>query len=99
MQMTQKLLLQSLTVLICLGCAEKLHEPPERTFPVSISQAALQENVPIYFEVIGSVHSAEIVELRPNVTGIIVDFFNEEGANVKKGDPIFLIDPRPYEAT
>lgn len=84
---------------ITLNCSRKEPEKPvEPTFAVEVAEAHLEKDIPIYFDVIGSMVSQQIVNVRPQVGGIIQEAYVQEGAYVKKGDPLYLIDPRPYEA-
>ncbi len=46
----------------------------------------------------GRIVPFEVAELRPQVTGILNNRFFEEGALVKKGEPLYQIDPAPYQA-
>lgn len=46
----------------------------------------------------GRVVAVETVELRPRVSGYVQKVAYEEGQEVKKGDLLFVIDPRPYRA-
>ncbi|SDV50650.1 efflux RND transporter periplasmic adaptor subunit [Chitinasiproducens palmae] len=46
----------------------------------------------------GRLQAVDRVELRPLVSGTIVAVHFRDGAMVKKGDPLFSIDPRPYAA-
>jgi multidrug efflux system membrane fusion protein len=46
----------------------------------------------------GRTAAAVSVEIRPRVTGYITDALYKEGSNVKKGDVLFRLDPRPYKA-
>ncbi len=46
----------------------------------------------------GRVQAIESVEVRPRVSGMIDSIHFEEGQLVKKGDPLFTIDPRPFQA-
>lgn len=46
----------------------------------------------------GRVVASAVAELRPQVNGIIMERLFEEGSEVKKGDPLYRIDPRSYEA-
>ncbi|HSI96113.1 MAG: efflux RND transporter periplasmic adaptor subunit [Methylophilaceae bacterium] len=46
----------------------------------------------------GRVEAIEYVEIRPRVAGTIDAVHFREGQLVRKGDPLFTIDPRPYEA-
>ncbi len=46
----------------------------------------------------GRLEAVDEVAVRPRVSGTIQQVLFKEGATVKKGDPLFIIDPRPYEA-
>jgi RND family efflux transporter MFP subunit len=46
----------------------------------------------------GRLEAAQMVELRPRVSGMLVRIAVESGSQVKKGDLLFEIDPRPYQA-
>lgn len=46
----------------------------------------------------GRIESIEYVELRPRVSGYIESIHFKDGAEVKVGDLLFIIDPKPYEA-
>lgn len=65
--------------------------------PVSVSTVASQSitNWTEFSGILQAVHSAEI---RPRVSGQIVAVQFTDGSEVKKGQPLFIIDPRPYEA-
>ena len=65
--------------------------------PVSVAQAA-QETVPLRIQAIGNVEAYATVSLRARVDGQIVEAGYKEGEQVKKGQVLFRIDPRPYEA-
>jgi multidrug efflux system membrane fusion protein len=79
------------------GCANQSSKPPEHKYPVKVSPI-LQQNVPYFIETIGNVSSPKVVQIRPQVGGIIIKTFAREGDNVKEGDPLYQIDPRPYKA-
>lgn len=84
-------------VLLC-GCSNKKEQKKEeRIFPVTLAPVT-KKDVPIFIEAIGNVYSLESVTLRPQVGGIILEAFVKQGAFVNKGDPLYKIDPRPYEA-
>jgi multidrug efflux system membrane fusion protein len=57
-----------------------------------------QRNVPVRLHAIGNVEAYASVALRARVDGQIVEVNFREGQPVKKGDVLFRIDPRPYEA-
>jgi multidrug efflux system membrane fusion protein len=46
----------------------------------------------------GRLEAIDKVDIRPLVSGTIVSVYFKDGAMVKKGDPLFTIDPRPYQA-
>ena len=67
--------------------------PPE----VTVSNPVVRE-VTDYFEFPGQTCAVGEVEVRARVTGYIVKVNFEDGQEVKKGDLLFEIDPRPYQA-
>ncbi len=56
------------------------------------------QDVPQYLEGIGTVQAFNMVTIKTQVDGAIVKVAFTEGQEVRKGDPLFQIDPRPYEA-
>ncbi|HEV3410673.1 MAG TPA: efflux RND transporter periplasmic adaptor subunit, partial [Chthoniobacterales bacterium] len=58
----------------------------------------IQQDVPLYLEEIGTTAAYETVQVKAQVSGQIIAREVEDGADVKKGDLLFRIDPRPYEA-
>lgn len=67
--------------------------PPE----VLIMDAPVRD-VPVYREWIGTIDGSENAEIRARVTGYLTKRDYAEGSLVKKGDLLFEIDPRPFEA-
>lgn len=65
--------------------------------PVTVARA-IERNVTEWDEFTGRVEAKETVELRPRVSGSLQSVHFTEGREVKKGDLLFVIDPRPYEA-
>jgi membrane fusion protein, multidrug efflux system len=68
----------------------------ERPVPVSVSAAAVKD-VPVYVEGLGSVTPLYTITVKTQVDGRLDSVSFNEGQFVKKGDPLALIDPRPYE--
>jgi len=67
--------------------------------PVPVVTAAVQQrDVPVEVAAIGNVEAFETVSVRSQVTGVVNEVMFHEGDFVKKGDQLFTIDPRPYEA-
>lgn len=69
-------------------------EPPV----VTISQP-LEKDITDYDQFTGRIEAAEIVEVRARVYGELIKIYFKDGALVKAGEPLFDLDPRPYQAT
>src|SRR5204863_8564793 len=71
---------------------------PQTPLPVvSVTQPVAREVVE-WDEYIGRLESPETVEVRARVSGYLDKVHFKEGKEVKKGDLLFTIDPRPYQA-
>src|SRR5690242_8745627 len=57
------------------------------------------EDVPVFLHGIGTVQAYNMVSIKSRVDGQIVKLDFKEGQEVKEGDLLLLIDPRPYQAT
>jgi multidrug efflux system membrane fusion protein len=66
--------------------------------PVQVMPVA-QRDMPIYLTGLGTVTPYYSVKVMPRVTGELVRVNFREGQEVKKGEELMLIDPRPYQAT
>jgi multidrug efflux system membrane fusion protein len=69
--------------------------PP--SVPVIVTQAA-QQDVPIYYDALGTVQALNTVALRAQVNGQIVSVDFRQGQDVRKGDVLAKIDPAPFQA-
>src|ERR1700724_3255016 len=67
--------------------------PPQ----VSVAKV-LEKRVKDWDEFTGRMQAVETVEIRPRVSGYIDRIAFTEGSQVKSGDLLFIIDPRPYQA-
>jgi multidrug efflux system membrane fusion protein len=65
--------------------------------PVTVAQV-LVRNVDDSGEFTGRLQAIDTIELRPRVSGYVDSIHFTEGASVKKGQLLFQIDPRPYQA-
>ena len=65
--------------------------------PVTV-QAVTPQTFPVSFEYVGQTQGSKDVEVRARVTGIIEKRLYQEGSFVKAGQPLFVIDARPYQA-
>lgn len=66
--------------------------------PVVTVAAPLQQEVTEWDDYIGRFEASRSVELRPRVSGEITAVHFRDGEIVRKGQPLFTIDPRPYRA-
>lgn len=88
----------ALGVVIYAGCARPPAERPESPPPPVSVAVAQQKTVPVQIRSIGLVKVISTVSVRPRVSGEITEVHFTEGTDVKKGDKLFTIDARPYEA-
>ena len=65
--------------------------------PVIVALAEARD-VPVFIRGLGNVQAYKTVAIRSRVEGQIVKISFEEGQDVKAGDPLFQIDPRPFKA-
>jgi multidrug efflux system membrane fusion protein len=71
--------------------------PGSPTVPVSVAPVA-RKDVPDYLRGLGTVLALQTVQLRSEVDGVLMKVPVMEGQDVKKGDVLAIIDPRPYQA-
>jgi membrane fusion protein, multidrug efflux system len=80
------------------GCRQEgpsgFDRPPA---PVSVA-AAVVRDVPVYLDEVGKSAAREVVSIQPQVSGRITRIHFTDGAHLRKGDPLFTIDPRPFQA-
>jgi membrane fusion protein, multidrug efflux system len=81
------------------GCANKAAQPQFARPPAPVAvTAAVAQDVPTYIDAVGKTVAREVVSIQPQVSGRIVKIHFTDGANVKKGDMLFTIDPTPFQA-
>ena len=84
--------------LLAVGVAcSKTEAPPPPPPEVQVAEV-IRKDVPIYVELVGSTLGSEDVEIRSRVEGYLVSINFTEGAFVRKGQPLYKIDPQPFEA-
>jgi membrane fusion protein, multidrug efflux system len=67
--------------------------------PVAVVVAdVIEKNVPIYSEFVGQTKAHETVELRARVEGVLQNIYFREGTPVRRGQLLFTIDKRQYQA-
>jgi len=97
---SSSVLLASVSVALTLGaaaCAKPAGPPAAETVPVRIGQV-VQKPVALQIRNVGTVQAYTAVAVRALVAGEIMQVHFREGQDVGKGDLLFTIDPRPYQA-
>jgi multidrug efflux system membrane fusion protein len=78
------------------GCQKK-SAPQQAPLPVNVV-TVIEKEVNEWDEFTGRLEAVESVEIRPRVSGYITEIHFEAGVIIKKGDLLYVIDPRPYQA-
>ena len=73
----------------------KSTQPPVR--PATVA-TVITKDVPLYLDEIGTCAAYETVQVQAQVNGVITARHFQDGSDVKKGDLLFTIDPRPFQA-
>jgi RND family efflux transporter MFP subunit len=95
------LFLSLLVIILCLTLGGCKHEPPALAAtppPVVMISLPVEREVRDYYEYTGRTAAVEAVDVRARVSGYLVKVNFQEGSVVKKGDLLFQIDPRPFQA-
>lgn len=77
--------------------APKPQGMPEGPMPASVAPA-ISRNITLWTEFSGRLEPVDIAEIRARVPGTIEKVYFKDGAQVRRGDLLFQIDPRPYQA-
>ena len=82
---------------LATGCSKK--EVASAAAPPEVEVAAVvQQDVPLYTECISTLDGYVNAQIQPQVTGYLTKQTYQEGTVVQKGQVLFEIDPRPFEA-
>lgn len=86
-------------IFLASGCSKETSAPQATTPPpVPVTVVEMQpQNLPTTIELMAQTEGAKETEVRARVGGILLKRMYEEGASVKAGQPLFQIDPAPYE--
>src|ERR1700688_9624 len=89
-----------LTLLTAAGCnrGNVQAAPPAMPAPLVTVVKATEQDVPKYLDEIGGNAAFESVTVTPQVGGRIVERHFQDGENLRKGQLLFVIDPRPFKA-
>lgn len=82
------------------SCSGKKSEQPktEPALPVAVEMVS-RRSVPVQLHAIGNVEAYRTVEIKAQIGGTLSKVHFTEGQDINKGDLLFTIDPRPYEAS
>lgn len=81
------------------GCGEKKAQSAPPPPPTVLVAPVVQRDVPIFDQWLGTLDGFVNAEIRAQVTGYLLRQVYTEGGSVKKGDVLFEIDPRTFQAT
>lgn len=99
MRMNRLILAAAVAGLALVAGCQKQEEQAAPSFPPS--QVAVvttkTEELPITNELPGRIAATRVAEVRPRVTGIVVDRVFQQGSMVKEGDVLYKIDPAPFQ--
>jgi membrane fusion protein (multidrug efflux system) len=91
------LLLAGLALLA--GCSKPAQGGPPQFPPPDVTTAAVdQKDVPIYGDWVANLDGYTNAQIQPQVTGYLIRQDYREGSAVRKGQVLFEIDPRPFQA-
>jgi multidrug efflux system membrane fusion protein len=85
-------------VVLLAGCGKKEPANFERPPAPVTTSTAISQDVPLYLDAVGKIVAREVVSIQPQVSGRITQIHFTDGADVKVGELLFTIDPRPYQA-
>ncbi|HEU4508727.1 MAG TPA: efflux RND transporter periplasmic adaptor subunit [Pyrinomonadaceae bacterium] len=84
--------------MISAGCANQAQPSFERPPAPVVVSTAVSQDVSNYMDALGKIVARETVAIQPQVSGRITKIHFTDGANVRTGQLLFTIDPRPFEA-
>src|SRR6202165_564645 len=86
-----------LSILLTAAGCKKNTAPQQGPLPVNVV-TVIEKEVNEWDEFTGRLEAVESVDVRPRVSGYITEIHFEAGVIAKKGDLLYVIDPRPYQA-
>lgn len=85
------------TLALAVGCS-KTNAAPAVVAPEVKVASVVQNDVPIYSEWVTTLDGYVNAQIQPQVTGYVIQQTYKEGSFVRKGQMLFQIDPRPFQA-
>ena len=87
----------TLTALLA-GCSNQAQQNFTRPPAPVVVSTAVSQDVSNFMDALGKIVARETVSIQPQVSGRINQIHFSDGANVRKGQLLFTIDPRPFDA-
>jgi membrane fusion protein, multidrug efflux system len=86
-------------LVVALGACDRQAQPAFERPPAPVTVAtAVQRDTPLYLDAVGKCAANEVVAIQPQISGRIVKIHFTDGADLKQGELLFTIDPRPVQA-
>src|ERR1700745_4494004 len=85
------------TAVLAVGCGKTIAAPAVPVPEVEVV-SVVQKDVPIFSEWVATLDGYVNAQIQPQVTGYIIRQSYKEGSFVRKGQILFQIDPRPFQA-
>ncbi|HYP81044.1 MAG TPA: efflux RND transporter periplasmic adaptor subunit [Steroidobacteraceae bacterium] len=92
-----RILSASLAVMLLVACRKAPPSAPPPPPAVSVAEVVARD-ITEWDEYTGRLEAKDTVEIRPQVSGVLQRVAFIEGKEVKKGDLLFQLDPRPFQA-
>lgn len=87
-----------LAAVLCFAQACGPSEPPPPPTPEVVVVSVIQRRQPIVLEMVGQTLGSSDIPIRARVEGVLLGMHFTEGRAVKQGDPLYSIDPIPFES-
>jgi RND family efflux transporter MFP subunit len=93
-----RIIIAGLIVLVLTACTQDQAQRPPAPPPPAVTIAnPLEKEVMEWDEYTGRFDAVDLVEVRARISGVLDEVKFKDGAIVKKGDLLFVIDPRPFQ--
>lgn len=94
---TSHVLAAALLLGLTVACSKEKPKAGPDKVPVTVATAE-QKDVPVQIRVVGNVQPMQTVAIRAQANGVLTKVWFREGEDVRRGQLLFSIDPRPYQA-
>ena len=91
-------ILSVLLILFIAACNKEKSQPTQKPAVPVTAGIVIQKDVPVQVRAIGNIEAYSTISVKSQIGGILARVHFREGQDVNKGDLLFTIDPRPYEA-